>query len=122
MAKEIQVKHMPEGGTGYLDYYQEGDVISFNDDEIMINLKRKERDYNILIDICQDMSGGLIAATGADLYRAQILIPARQYVEKETPNPEYDPDDPTSQETTVTKEAVPFDISRCVLTLWAKED
>ena len=122
MAKEIQVKYQPEDGDGFLDFYQDGNMVSFNDDEIMINLKRKERDYDILIDICQDMSGGLIAATGADLYRAQIFIPARQYVDKEIDNPDYDPDDETSQKTIMTREAVPFDISRCILTLWAKED
>lgn len=122
MAKEIQVKYQPEDGDGFLDFYQEGNMVSFNDDEIMINLKRKERDYDILIDICQDMSGGLIAATGADLYRAQIFIPAREYTDTETENPDYDPDDPTSQKTITAHEAVPFDISRCVLTLWGKED
>jgi len=117
----IQVVYRPEDGTGYLSYEQSGNVVSFEDDELMMNLKKKERDNFVLIDICEDRYGGLIGVEGAEKYRAQIYIPAREYVDEEIENPDYHPDDPTSQQYIITRSAVPFDISKCVLTLWAKE-
>ncbi len=118
---DIQVIYRPVGGTGYLSFEQTGNVVSFEDDELMMNLKKKERDYDVLIDICEDRYGGLIGVEGAENYRAQIFIPAREYVDDEIENPDYDPEDPTSQQYITTRTAVPFDISKCILTLWAKE-
>ena len=118
----IQVKYLPENGHGYLEYDQEGNTIDFEDGEITLNLKKRERDYDVLLDVCEDSSGGLVIAVhGAELYRAQIFIPAREYTEEEVENPDYDPEDEGSQQTITTQVAVPFDITKCVLTLWGKE-
>ncbi len=121
MAKNIQVVYRPEGGSGYLNFEQTGNIISFEDDELTMKLNKRERDEFVLLDICEDRHGGLIAVEGAEIYRAQIYIPPREYVDEEIENPDYDPEDPTSQEYITTRTAVPFDISKCVLTLWAKE-
>lgn len=118
---DIQVVYRPVGGSGYLEFEQLGNVVSFEDDELTMNLKKRERDNFVLIDICEDAYGGLIGVHGAEKYRAQIYIPAREYVDEEIENPDYDPEDPTSQQYITTRTAVPFDISRCTLTLWAKE-
>ena len=118
---DIQVVYRPVGGSGYLEFEQLGNVVSFEDDELTMNLKKRERDNFVLIDICEDAYGGLIGVHGAEKYLAQIYIPAREYVDEEIENPDYDPEDPTSQQYITTRTAVPFDISKCILTLWAKE-
>ncbi|MCM1187612.1 MAG: hypothetical protein NC345_13940 [Lachnospira sp.] len=50
------------------------------DDEIMLNLEKKEADADVHIDISTDDFGGLITGIGRD-YVAQIDIPARRYEE-----------------------------------------
>ena len=104
-------------------YEVEGNTISFNDEELALNLKKREKDYAVHIDICSDRDGALVCGTAAGLrYVAQIDIPAREYKEVKVENPNYNPDDEMSQETIATMEAVPFDIDKCTLTLWEMED
>lgn len=52
-------------------------------------------------------------------YAAQIEIPAREYTEHTEQNPDYDPEDETSQETIITKEPVPFSMENVTLKLYA---
>ena len=55
-------------------------------DQIMLNLKSREADYDVHIDITSDEFGAL--GTGSGLYYvAQVDIPARQYTETEVENP-----------------------------------
>ena len=52
-------------------------------------------------------------------YAAQIEIPERQYTEEVIDNPDYDPEDPQSQKTTIKKEPVPFNMANVTLKLYA---
>ncbi|MBU5438278.1 hypothetical protein KQI42_09675 [Tissierella sp. MSJ-40] len=84
------------------------------DDELMLNLEKYERDDPNHIDVCRDKFGNLVCGVipgVAEVYVAQIDIPAREYdfiadgldeneQPKEVPFP------------------VPFDIDKCTLTLW----
>ena len=62
-----------------IPYEVRGNKITF-DDEIMLNLEKKETDADVHIDISADDFGGLIMGIGMD-YVAQIDIPARAYEE-----------------------------------------
>lgn len=62
-----------------IPYDVSGNKITF-DDEIMLNLEKKEADADVHIDISTDDFGGLITGIGRD-YVAQIDIPARAYEE-----------------------------------------
>lgn len=62
-----------------IPYDVHGNKITF-DDEIMLNLEKKEADADVHIDISTDDFGGLITGIGRD-YVAQIDIPARTYDE-----------------------------------------
>ena len=63
-----------------------------------------------------DTSGQL-----GEKYAAQIEIPARQYVEKEVPNPDYDPEVENSSETIMERTPVPFNMANVTLKLYAIE-
>ena len=52
-------------------------------------------------------------------YAAQIEIPERQYTEESIKNPDYDPEDPQSQETVIKKEPVSFSMANVTLKLYA---
>lgn len=88
------------------------------DDELMLNLQKLERDYDVSIDICMDKFDMLTTGLGVR-YVAQIEIPARQYNEVEAENPDYDSEDPTSQKTTTQLEPVPFDMKNVTLKLYS---
>ena len=105
----------PEGATNVIEYeVSSSKSIDFDDGELVINLKKKERDDPVHLDICTDYTGGLIMGTGsaARAYVAQIDIPAREYIDVED----------EESESGYTREAVPFDIDKCTLTLWELED
>ena len=83
-----------------------------------INLAKREQDDAVHIDICYDADDELvIGAAAGRSYVAEIDIPARRYEEVE--NPDYDPDDPQSQQYILTP--VPLDMDTVTLTLWAIE-
>jgi len=69
----------------------------------MLNLAKYEQDDDVHIDICADKNGNLSTAT-AFRYVAQIEIPARQYREVETENPDYNPENGLLWQTQDTKE------------------
>lgn len=113
----MKVIKLPENGTDFVPYEVDGNIISFNDEEIMMNLKKKERDEEVTIDVVEDWQGGLIfSADGGERYVAQISIPPRQYKEVVKTVEEMGEE----KEETV-KVPVPFDIDRCILKLYAKE-
>jgi hypothetical protein len=90
-------------------------------DQIMLNLKAREADYDVHIDITSDEFGAL--GTGSGLYYvAQVDIPARQYKETEVENPDYDSEDETSQKTIIQREAIPFSVDNVTLTLFALKE
>ena len=79
------------------------------DDDLTINLAKREQDWLVHIDICYDEDDELVIGTAAGRrYVAEIDIPARQYTPGET---EEDPPVP-----------VPLDLDTVTLSLWSIED
>lgn len=95
------------------------------DDEMTLNCEKREQDFDVVIDICIDKYGMLTAGILGDKYAAQIEIPARQYTEKQVPNPDYDPDAETDgavvQEYITEREPVAFSMDNVTLKLYAIE-
>ena len=88
-----------------IEYEVTGKKICF-DDDLTINLAKREEDWPVHIDICSDRDGDLVIGTAAGrAYVAEIDIPAREYTPGET---EEDPPTP-----------VPLDMDKVTLTLWA---
>ena len=105
---------IPEGATNVIPYEVTGNNLDLNDGEIIVNLKKKERDDAVHLDFCWDYLGGLVMGTiGAMRYAAQVDIPPRAYTEEEAPE---------SEEGGTKLVPVPFDINRCTLTLWEVEE
>ncbi len=120
----MNVVHMPETGTTFIPYEVMGKIISFNDGDLMFDVSKKERDYEVVIDICRDYTGGLVMGTGnGERYIAQLVIPARNYIETESDNPNYgsEAEEGTESQTITNREPVPFDIDKCELRLWEME-
>lgn len=100
----------------HIEYATTAKKITFGDDELSVNLAFRERDYEVVLDICIDTEDGIVIGTGgkAREYAAQVVIPARRYDiiedgEDEMGNPREVP--------------VPldFDMSLCTLILWGLE-
>lgn len=98
-----------------IPYEVSGTKIIFGDDELMVNCKSRERDYEVTLDVCRDTADGLTVGvnTEAREYVAQVAIPERQYEEIDTG--EQDEDGKPIME----RRALPFDMRKCTLTLWA---
>lgn len=113
----MKVTYLPEYNENkkFIGYEVNKNNLSFNDGDLSFNVSKKERDYEVVIDICEDYTGGLVmgASTG-DKYVAQVVIPAREYEEVETEENE--------QGTGKKSVPIPFDIERCELKLWEMED
>lgn len=99
-----------------IPYEVNGNKVTFND-ELMINLARREVDDPIHIDISSDMYGSLIMGVGID-YVAQIDIPARQYTEETVENDNSEESGGTGQNSIV-KTPVPFSMDNVTMTLYA---
>lgn len=97
----------------HIEYETSQKSITFGDEDLTINLKNREMDEKVTIDICSDKQGFLVvgAETGSR-YVAQIEIPAREYTEETVES---------DGETTVQNVAVPFDIDKCTIYLWGTE-
>ena len=129
MAMIVQEKNKGEK----IPYTVKGSKITF-DDELMVNVQRFERDDPAHIDICRDRNGNLVTGVipgYAERYVAQIDIPARAYTETviDAPAPAAEDQDGADsasgggmERQSVQREAVPFDMSKCTLTLWAISD
>lgn len=75
----MNIIHKNEGQK--IAFNVEGTKIFFRD-ELMLDLSKYERDYDVEIDICQDDDHILIAGL-SKYYVANIIIPARQYQDPE---------------------------------------
>lgn len=120
----MKITYLPEDGKNFIPYEVSGKTIDFDDGELMFNVSKKERDYEVVIDICEDYTGGLVmGADAGDKYVAQIIISAREYTEVEKENPNYDPENEEGTEQPTIKELkpVPFSMDRCELRLWERE-
>lgn len=113
MAAEIMVVEKNKGTK--IAYEVSDTKIIFGEDELMVNLKSRERDEEVTIDICKDTQDGLTVGinTEARKYVAQVTIPARSYNIVETEEKDQD------GSVVTIREAVPFDMKKCTLTLWA---
>ena len=78
-AAKIIVVEKNEGEK--IPYEVSGTKIVFGDDELMVNCKSRERDYEVTLDVCKDTADGLTVGvnTEAREYVAQVTIPAREY-------------------------------------------
>lgn len=82
------------------------------DDDLTINLAKREEDWPVHIDICFDEDNTLvIGAAAGRSYVAQIDIPERQYTESGEPG-----EDGEAQ-----LASVPLDMTTVTLTLWSIE-
>ena len=87
--------------------------VIFGDEDLSINLKNREKDDPVTIDICLDKDGELTMGTASGYkYAAQVLIPARSYTTVEG-------DADEDGNATYTQEAADFDIDNCTLYLFA---
>jgi len=86
------------------------------DDDLTINLKKREQDWAVHIDICHDADGELVIGTAAGRrYVAEIDIPPRRY--EEVPDEVGEGEEPSSH-----LEPLPLDLDLCTLSLWAIEE
>ena len=94
-----------------IDYEVTGQKICF-DDDLTINLKKREEDWPVHIDICFDRDKELVIGTAAGrAYVAEIDIPARQYEQGE----------PSGEGEEAPVVPVPLDMDKVTLSLWAVE-
>lgn len=117
----MTVIHKNEGAK--IPYETTSKSICF-DDDLTINLSKREQDWPVHIDICFDEDGELvIGAAAGRAYVAEVDIPAREYIETDNPEAvsEQSEDDGGMGNMIPDKlrEPVPFDIDRCTLSLWA---
>lgn len=99
------------------------------DDDLTINLAKREQDWAVHIDICTDADGELVigAAVGR-MYVAEIDIPARRYEIVPINNAESqeqeqnEGDDPFPDEPSEERVPIPLDMNNVTLSLWAIEE
>ena len=90
-----------------IPYEVNGKKVTF-DDDLTINLAKRQKDDPEHIDVCFDRDGELVIGTAAGrAYVAEIDIPAREYT-----TPEGEDEQP---------EPVPLDMDTVTLSLWAIE-
>lgn len=93
-----------------IDYTVSKTKICF-DDDLTINLAKREEDWPVHIDVCFDQDGCLcIGAAAGRAYVAELDIPARKYEPVETAGDDGDMPAP---------EPIPLDMDTVTLTLWA---
>lgn len=108
----------------HIEYTTTKKAITFGDEDLTINLKNREKDEKVLIDVCADRDGELVigAATGYK-YVAQVEIPSREYAEEQVENLDYDPEaeegSSNASEYITERQPVPFDIDNCTIYLFA---
>ncbi|MCD7891619.1 MAG: hypothetical protein LUG26_07740 [Ruminococcus sp.] len=105
-------------GSKYVDYETTAKSITFGDDDLSINLKNRQRDEAVTVDVCSDRNGYLVIGTAQGYrYVAQVEIPATEYEETVTEG--------TDDEGNVTLEtqrtAKDLNIDDCTLYLFAME-
>lgn len=101
-----------------IEYSVKGTKLNIND-ELILDLARYERDFDMHIDISENWAGMLTMGI-ADRYVAQIDIPAREYIE--VPGEPAAPGEGTETEgDNIKLEPVPFSMDKVTLTLWTIE-
>lgn len=93
------------------------------DDDLTINLAKRQEDWPVHIDILTDGDGVLVTgAESGNYYVAQIDIPAREYKEPEATEETATVEEGGEQAGTTDApqpEPLPLDMEKVTLTLWA---
>lgn len=100
-----------------VEYSVKGTKLNIND-ELILDLARYERDFDVHIDISEDWAGMLTMGI-ADRYVLQIDIPAKEYIE--TPVEVVIDEGTETEEETTKLESVPFSMDKVTITLWTIE-
>ena len=107
----IQYK-TPEAEESHIEYEQSGKKVIF-DDDLSINLSKREKDDPVHIDVCFDTDGELcIGAAAGWAYVAEIDIPARRYEDVPVEG---------GEEGETERVPIPLDMDTVTLTLWEIE-
>lgn len=94
----------------------------FFNDEIMVDVSKRERDYPVNVDICMDKDRNLVIGAAAGLfYVAQIEVPAAQYVYPEPAAVQSENEGAGMQEQQP-PEKIPFSMDNVKMTLWSMDD
>ena len=107
-----------------IPYEVTGTKVCF-DDDLTINLAKRQEDWPVHIDVCSDKDGALvIGAESGRYYVAQIDVPAKEYEEAEaTAEAENtDGEQAEGQQTETIRTAKPLNMDNVTLTLWALEN
>ena len=70
----MKITHLPEDGKNFIPYEVSGKTIDFDDGELMFNVSKKERDYEVVIDICEDYTGGLVMGADASMLHRSLFL------------------------------------------------
>jgi len=99
----MNIIEMNEGQK--IPYSVNGRKVTF-DDDLTIDLAKRQRDWEIPVDVCSDSEGELvIGAAAGRYYVAQLTIPAKQYTEPENEDEAPQP--------------IPLDMDDVTMALWA---
>lgn len=91
------------------------------DDDLTINLAKRQKDWPVHIDVCSDEDGALvIGAESGRYYVAQFDIPATEYEEAE-PSEQAESDNEGHSEASE-RIAKTLDMDKVTMTLWALEN
>lgn len=102
----------PEAEENHIPYEESGKKVIF-DDDLSINLSKREKDDPVHIDICYDQDDELcIGAAAGWAYVAEIDIPARRYEEVPVEG---------GEEGETERQPIPLDMDTVTMTLWALE-
>ena len=102
-----------------IPYEVNGTSICF-DDDLTINLAKRQKEWPVHIDVCSDEDGALvIGAESGRYYVAQIDIPEIEYEAQEATEPVAEGDEHSEGQVPVAK---PLDMEKVTLTLWALEN
>ena len=106
-----------------IPYEVDGTKICF-DDDLTVNLAKRQEDWATHIDLCSDKDGSLvIGAPRGNFYVAQIDIPAREYEETEVVDEHGEQiDGDTQPAMKVERKPIPLNMDNVTLTLWALEN
>ena len=98
-----------------ISYKQDGNILTFRDGELVLDLERLQDEYLVHIDICEDPNGKLVVGSSRK-YVAEIDLPPREYRMIKLG---FKCDANLEQ---LRRDVVPFDIDKVVLTLWSVGD
>ena len=102
-----------------IPYEVSGTKICF-DDDLTINLAKRQENWAVHIDVCSDKDGALvIGAAIGNYYVAQIDVPAKEYEETEAEASEQSEE---GQRPETIRTAKPLNMDDVTLTLWALEN